>query len=189
MLAVIKRLPRISTYRTCSWEGHTLSKLLITAFESNASCAGTERRFTGPALSATSSMKSLTIKSLFEMFSSVKLGPVGNKVLAPPVLPFNDAIDNSRELPRPQHYIETCNNPEPSSIRKFASICAYSFVWDVVNFSLNFPGDASGKSQPRTIRGPFSSAFQQSNSKTHKPPSSSQQHHNSSLLNSATLAA
>jgi hypothetical protein len=56
-------------------------------------------------------MKSLTIKSLFEKLSSVKLGPLGNKVLALPVLLFSDAIDNSRELPRPPYYIETCDDP------------------------------------------------------------------------------
>ena len=57
-------------------------------------------------------MKSLTIKSLFEKFSSAKLGPLGNKVLAlPPPTLFRDDIDNSRELPRPLYYIEAYDDP------------------------------------------------------------------------------
>ncbi len=66
----------------------------------------------GTALSARSSMKSLTIKSLLEKFSKVKLGPLGKMdlVLPPPTL-FIDDIDISRELPRALSYIEACDFP------------------------------------------------------------------------------
>jgi hypothetical protein len=49
----------------------------MNGFGSNAGCAGPERLLTGMALSDRSSTKSLTIKSLLEKFSIVKLGPLG----------------------------------------------------------------------------------------------------------------
>lgn len=69
-------------------------------------CPGPDRRFTGIALSESSSIKSLTMKSLFEKFSKVKLGPVGNidLVLPPPL--FKDAIATSVELQMLPYYIE-----------------------------------------------------------------------------------
>lgn len=77
---------------------------------SNACCAGPERRFTGTALSARSSTKSLTMKSLFEKFSKVKLGPLGNidRPLPPPTV-FKDIVD-SNDLPACLYYIETCGH-------------------------------------------------------------------------------
>jgi len=73
-----------------------LSNVLIRGFGSNDCCAGPERRLTGTALSDRSSMKSLTIKSLFEKFSKVKLGPVGNRDLPlPPPALLRDAIENT----------------------------------------------------------------------------------------------
>jgi hypothetical protein len=102
----------VSIYIRPYQRGRILSKVLIRGFGSKACCAGPERRFTGTALSERSSIKSLTIKSLFEKFSSVKLGPLGNMdlPLPPPVL-FREAIDHSRELPRPPYYIETRDDP------------------------------------------------------------------------------
>lgn len=63
-------------------------------FGSKACCPGPERRFTGTALSDRSSIKPLTMKSLFEKFSRVKLGPWGNIDLPlPPPLVLRDAIE------------------------------------------------------------------------------------------------
>jgi hypothetical protein len=57
-------------------------------------------------------MKFLTIKSLFEKFSNVKLGPFGKIDLPlPPPPAFRDAIEYSVELPPALSYIETCNIP------------------------------------------------------------------------------
>lgn len=83
-----------------------LSKVRMRGFGSNACCPGPERRFTGTALSARSSTKSLTIKSLFEKFSKVKLGPLGNidRVLPPPTV-FKDIVE-SNDLPAFSYYIE-----------------------------------------------------------------------------------
>lgn len=92
--------------------GRILSKVLIRGLGSKACCEGPERRFAGTALSERSSIKSLTIKSLFEKFSSVKLGPLGNNVLALPPPLFKEDIDNSRDLARPPCYIETCDDPQ-----------------------------------------------------------------------------
>jgi len=66
----------------------------------------------GTALSARSSMKSLTIKSLLEKFSRVKLGPFGkiDLPLPPPTL-LRDDIDKSGEPLRALSYIETCDIP------------------------------------------------------------------------------
>lgn len=50
---------------------------------SKACWAGPDRRFAGIALSESSSTKSLTMKSLLEKFSKVKLGPLGKIVLPP----------------------------------------------------------------------------------------------------------
>ena len=61
-----------------------LSKCLIRGFGSNACCAGPERLLTGTAFSDSSSIKSLTIKSLFEKLSKVKMGPLGNNDLGVP---------------------------------------------------------------------------------------------------------
>lgn len=64
--------------------GDVLSKVLISGFGSNAGCvAGADRRFTGIALSASSSTKSLTINSFVEKSFSSKLGPWGNRALGP----------------------------------------------------------------------------------------------------------
>lgn len=64
--------------------GDVLSKVLIRGFGSNAGCvAGADRRFTGIALSANSSTKSLTMNSLVEKSFSSKLGPWGNRALGP----------------------------------------------------------------------------------------------------------
>jgi hypothetical protein len=64
--------------------GDVLSKVLIRGFGSKAGCvAGADRRFTGIALSANSSTKSLTMNSLVEKSFSSKLGPWGNKALGP----------------------------------------------------------------------------------------------------------
>lgn len=61
-----------------------LSKVLIRGFGSNAGwVAGADRRFTGMALSANSSTKSLTMNSLVEKSFSSKLGPWGNRALGP----------------------------------------------------------------------------------------------------------
>ena len=76
-----------------------LSKVLINGFGSNAVCPGPDRRLIGRAVSESSSTKSLTIKSLFEKFSKVKLGPLGNIDLALPPPPlFKDAIATPIEL-------------------------------------------------------------------------------------------
>jgi hypothetical protein len=88
-----------------------LSKVLINGFGSNACCAGPERRLIGIALSARSSMKSLTMKSLFEKFSNVKLGPFGKIDLPLPVPLFRDAIEYSEEPPGALYYIEACDIP------------------------------------------------------------------------------
>jgi hypothetical protein len=91
-------LYRVSTFHNIIlWGRRILSKCLIRGFGSNACCAGPERLFTGTALSDNSSMKSLTIKSLFENFSKVKLGPLGNNDLGVPEpllweFPFREAI-------------------------------------------------------------------------------------------------
>jgi hypothetical protein len=66
---------------------------------------------TGIALSARSSMKSLTIKSLFEKFSKVKLGPLGKIERPLPVPLIMDAIEYSEDPPGALYYIETCNIP------------------------------------------------------------------------------
>lgn len=64
--------------------GDILSKVLIRGFGSNAGCvAGADRLFTGMALSASSSTKSLTMNSLVEKSFSSKLGPWGNRALGP----------------------------------------------------------------------------------------------------------
>jgi len=63
------------------------------------------------ALSAKSSIKSLIIKSLFEKFSNVKLGPVGNIERPLPVPLSKDAIAYSEGPPEALYYIETCNIP------------------------------------------------------------------------------
>lgn len=60
-----------------------LSKVRMSGFASKAGCAGPDRRLIGTALSAKLSTKSRTIKSLLEKFSRVKLGPLGNRLLAP----------------------------------------------------------------------------------------------------------
>lgn len=61
-----------------------LSNVLISGFGSKAGCAaGADRRFTGIALSASSSTKSLTMNSLVEKSFSCKLGPWGNKAFGP----------------------------------------------------------------------------------------------------------
>jgi hypothetical protein len=83
------------------------SKVLIRGFGSNACCAGPERRFTGTALSARSSIKSLTMKSLFEKFSNVKLGALGKMDLPLPPPPLlRCAIDNSVKPRKYLYYIE-----------------------------------------------------------------------------------
>jgi hypothetical protein len=66
----------------------------------------------GIALSASSSIKSLTIKSLFEKFSKVKLGPVGKIERPLPVPLIMDAIEYSEEPPGALYYIES-NNIRP----------------------------------------------------------------------------
>lgn len=58
----------------------------MSGFASNAGCAGPDRLLIGTALSARLSTKSRTIKSLLEKFSSVKLGPLGKRLLAPMLL-------------------------------------------------------------------------------------------------------
>ena len=80
---------------------------------SKAWFAGPDFRFAGTALSARSSMKSLTMKSLFEKFSRVKLGPWGkiDLALAPPV-ELREAIGMSRQPPRAPYYIELCDDSE-----------------------------------------------------------------------------
>lgn len=65
----------------------SLSNVRINGFGSKAWFAGPERRLAGTAVSARESTKSLTIKSLLEKSSRVKLGPVGNserEALDPP---------------------------------------------------------------------------------------------------------
>jgi hypothetical protein len=80
-------------------------------FGSKAVCPGPDRRLTGIALSESSSTKSLTIKSLFEKFSKVKLGPLGNIDLTLPVpLPFMDAIATLVKLQMLPYYIATIDN-------------------------------------------------------------------------------
>jgi hypothetical protein len=66
-------------------EKRILSKVRIKGLGSNACCAGPDLRFAGTALSDSSSIKSLTMKSLFEKFSKVKLGPRGKIDLPPDV--------------------------------------------------------------------------------------------------------
>jgi hypothetical protein len=91
--------------------GAILSKVLINGFGSNACWAGPDRRLTGIALSARSSIKSLTMKSLFEKFSKVKLGPLGKIERPLPVPLIKDAIEYSEEPPEALHYIEACKAP------------------------------------------------------------------------------
>jgi hypothetical protein len=87
-----------------------LSKVLIKGFGSKSAFPGPERRLAGTALSERSSTKSLTIKSLFEKFSKVKLGPLGNidLELAAPLL-FRDAIATSIKPRVFTYYIENCD--------------------------------------------------------------------------------
>jgi hypothetical protein len=88
------------------------SKVLMRGFASNACCAGPERRFTGTALSARSSIKSLTMKSLFEKLSNVKLGPLGKMDLPLPPPPLlRCAIDNSVDPGNTLYYIEVFDAP------------------------------------------------------------------------------
>jgi hypothetical protein len=56
-------------------------------------------------------MKSLIMKSLFEKFSKVKLGPVGNIERPLPDPLSKDAIAYSEEPAEALCYIETCNIP------------------------------------------------------------------------------
>lgn len=81
----LKRIKTISNgVRHSQAIDYVLSKVLIKGFGSNAGwVAGPDRRFTGMAPSASSSMKSRVIKSLVEKSSSEKLGPWGNKALEP----------------------------------------------------------------------------------------------------------
>jgi hypothetical protein len=88
-----------------------LSNVLISGFGSKAACPGPERRFMGIALSESSSTKSLTMKSLFEKFSRVKLGPLGNIDLTlPPPLLFMDAIATLVELRMLPCYFEVVSH-------------------------------------------------------------------------------
>ena len=76
-----------------------LSNVLISGFGSNAWFVGPDRLRVGIALSDNSSTKSLTMKSLFENLSKVKLGPVGNRALFPLVTwAPSEAIDNSKQV-------------------------------------------------------------------------------------------
>lgn len=63
------------------------SKERISGLGSKACCAAPDLRFTGIALSVRVSIKSLTIKSLLEKVSSVKLGAFGNIDLPLPDVP------------------------------------------------------------------------------------------------------
>jgi hypothetical protein len=56
-------------------------------------------------------MKSLTIKSLFEKFSNVKLGPFGKIDLTLPLPALRVAIEYSEEPPLALSYIEPGNIP------------------------------------------------------------------------------
>lgn len=77
--------------------GHSLSNVLIKGLGSKAWFDGPDFLRAGPALSDSSSTKSLAMKSLFENLSKVKLGPVGNSALPPALVwaPSGDAIDVS----------------------------------------------------------------------------------------------
>jgi hypothetical protein len=63
------------------------SKDRISGLGSKACCTEPDRRFTGIALSVRLSIKSLTMKSLFEKVSKVKLGALGNIDLPLPDVP------------------------------------------------------------------------------------------------------
>jgi hypothetical protein len=90
-----------------------LSNVLIRGLGSNAWFVGPDRLRAGAALSDSSSTKSLTMKSLFENLSNVKLGPVGNKALFPLLIwaPSGEAIGNSEPAFRTPYYIESCDIP------------------------------------------------------------------------------
>jgi hypothetical protein len=83
-----------------------LSNVLIRGLGSNAWFVGPDRLRAGTALSDSSSTKSLTMKSLFENLSKVKLGPVGNKALFPLLMwaPSGEAIDNYGQVFRTSYY-------------------------------------------------------------------------------------
>jgi hypothetical protein len=102
---VIRHLEHVSICLQ-SGQGVILSKVLINGFGSNACWAGPDRRLMGIALSARSSIKSLTMKSLFEKFSKVKLGPFGKIDLPLPVPLVKDAIEYVEESPKALSYIE-----------------------------------------------------------------------------------
>jgi hypothetical protein len=80
-------------------------------FGSKACCAGPDRRFAGIELSESSSTKSLTMKSLFEKFSKVKLGPLG-KIGLPPA-PRMELLSIDAIAPRHRYYIKCCDYPFP----------------------------------------------------------------------------
>lgn len=115
-VGIVRLFGRLVTIRiTCSYVLEP-SKDLMRGFGSKACCPvpGPDLLFVGIALSDNASMKSLTIKSLFENVSMLKLGALG-KIDLPGPEGCAISVNNWRKF---THYAQPCKGLQVQAVKE-----------------------------------------------------------------------